>query len=230
MDLHIINMETGIPTFETNRGRSWIDLTLCNGKMTRNTERWSCGEEESCADHKIICFDIVSKDSEVNTTQFFRKRYKTNVDKWGIFEHKLVQNLTENFECWTNNDMECNNDLSQKIKQCTDIGEATHKFTSAIQAACDTSFQVLRPGKRAIRERSLPWWSSELSILRKRALVMRRRYQRTKNDADQRQERRQQYQESNRIYQVKLREAKISSWKDFCSRTHNSNPCNSVYQ
>jgi phage anti-repressor protein len=27
-DLHIINMETGIPSFETNRGHSWIDLTV----------------------------------------------------------------------------------------------------------------------------------------------------------------------------------------------------------
>jgi len=82
--------------------------------------------------------------------------------------------------------MECDNALSQKVKQCTDIGEVTHKFTMAIQAACDASLQILRPGKRAIRERSVPWWSSELSTLRKRALAMRRRYQRTKNDADQR--------------------------------------------
>ena len=32
-DLHIINTETGIPSFETNRGRSWIYLTLCNSKL-----------------------------------------------------------------------------------------------------------------------------------------------------------------------------------------------------
>jgi ribonuclease HI len=229
-DLHIINTETGIPTFETNRGRSWIDLTLCNGKTALITERWTCGEEESCADHKIISFNIVSKESGGNTTQFSRKRYKTKVDKWGTFEHKLVHNLTETFECWTTNDTECDNALSQKVKQCTDIGEATHKFTSAIQAACDATFQVLRPGKRAIRERSVPWWSSELSVLRKRALAMRRRYQRTKNDADRRQERRQQYQESNRAYQAKLREAKISSWKEYCSSTQSPNPWNSVYR
>jgi hypothetical protein len=62
----------------------------------------------------------------------------------------------------------------------------------------------MRPGKRAIRERSVPSWSSDLSIHRKRALALRRRYQRTKNNADHRQQRRQQYQESNRIYQAKL--------------------------
>jgi hypothetical protein len=65
-DLHIINAETGVPTFGKIGGRSWIDLTLCNDKLPRNTEKWTCGEEESCADHKLICFDIVSKDSVGN--------------------------------------------------------------------------------------------------------------------------------------------------------------------
>jgi len=27
-DLHIVNTDTSIPLFETNRGRSWIDLTV----------------------------------------------------------------------------------------------------------------------------------------------------------------------------------------------------------
>jgi len=59
---------------------------------------------------------------------------------------------------------------------------------------------------------------------------MRRRYQRTRDDADLRQERRLQYQEGNRTYQAKLREAKLKSWKEFCSRTQNSNPWNWVYR
>ena len=58
---------------------------------------------------------------------------------------------------------------------------------------------------------------------------MRRRYQRNTNDADLRQERRLQYEESNRTYQAKLRQAKLKSWKDFCSGTQSSNPWNSVY-
>jgi hypothetical protein len=57
---------------------------------------------------------------------------------------------------------------------------------------------------------------------------MRRRYQRTTNDADLRQERRLRYQESNRTYLAKLREAKLKSWKVFYSGTQSSNPWNSV--
>jgi hypothetical protein len=168
-DLHIINTETGIPSFETNRGRSWIDLTLCNSKLTQNVSRWTCGEEESCADHKIICFDIESRSFEENAKHILRKRYNTKVDNWGTFERNLVKNVVMNFECWTNphNLTECDKTLSQKVKHCTDI-EVIHKLTSAITAACDASFQVLRPGKRASKERSVPWWNEELTTLRKK--------------------------------------------------------------
>ena len=63
-----------------------------------------------------------------------------------------------------------------------------------------------------------------------KALANRRRYQMTTNDADLRQERRQQYQGSNRTHQAKLREAKLKSWKDFCTGTQCSNPWISVYR
>jgi tRNA A37 threonylcarbamoyladenosine synthetase subunit TsaC/SUA5/YrdC len=34
-DLLLMNEETSIPTFETIRGRSWIDLTLCNNILAQ---------------------------------------------------------------------------------------------------------------------------------------------------------------------------------------------------
>ena len=55
-DLFIINEANDTPTFETNRGHSWIDLTICNNILAQKTWEWTCGEEESCADHKIIFF------------------------------------------------------------------------------------------------------------------------------------------------------------------------------
>lgn len=231
-DLLIINEETGIPSFETNRGRSWIDLTLCNRKLAQKTRRWTCGEEESCSDHKIIFFDIEVMDDGGNATQHFRKRYNTKVDNWGTFVHNLALNLVTNFNCRTNTDnlAACDKALSQKVKLSSDTGEIIHKLTSAITAACDASFQVLRPGKRTTKKRSVPWWTNELTTLRKKAVAMRRRFQRTKNDANLRQERRLQYNESNRTYQARLREEKLKSWKDYCSSTQNSNPWNAVYR
>jgi hypothetical protein len=169
--------------------------------------------------------------NEDNATHHFQKRYNTKGDNWGTFVHNLVQNLVKNFDCRTNpnNLTACDKALSQRVKLCTDTGEVIHKFTSAITAACDASFQVLRPGKRASKEQSVPWWTSELTTLCKKALAMRRRFQRTKNDANLKQDRRIQYVEGNRTYQAKLQEVKLKSWKDFCSRTQSSNPWNLVY-
>jgi len=49
-----MNEETGIPTFETIRRRSWIDLTLCNNILAQKFRGWTCGENESCYDHNLI--------------------------------------------------------------------------------------------------------------------------------------------------------------------------------
>jgi hypothetical protein len=168
-DLLILIKETGIPSFETNRGCSWIELTLCTSKLAQKTRRWTFGEEESCADHKIIFFDIETISNEGNATHHFRKCYNTKGDNWGTFVHNLVQNLVKNSDCQTNpnNLKACDKALSQSVKLCT-ATEVIHKLSLAVTAACDVSFQVLRPGKRASKERSVPWWTNKLTTLQKK--------------------------------------------------------------
>jgi len=167
-DLHIVNTDTSIPSLENNRGRSWIDLTLCDSKL--NIRRWTCEEEESCADNNIICFDIESRGIEENAKEFVWKRYNTNVENWCTFERNLDKNLIRTVECRADlhNLTMCDKSLSRKVKICTEIRVVLHKLTSAITAACDATFQVLKPGKRACKERSVPWWNEELTTLRKK--------------------------------------------------------------
>jgi hypothetical protein len=64
----LINEDSDIPTFETIRGRSWIDLTICNKILAQYTRGWSCGDEESCSDHKLISFGIELGESRGNVT------------------------------------------------------------------------------------------------------------------------------------------------------------------
>ena len=117
----------------------------------------------------------------------------------------------------------CDQALSQKVKLRTDTGEVIYKYTSAITAVCEASFQVLRTGNAHLRNEACHGGITKLQHFAKKTIAMRRRYQRTRDDADLRQERRLQYQEGNRTYQAKLREAKLKSWKDFCSRTQSFN-------
>jgi hypothetical protein len=66
------------------------------------------------------------------------------------------KNLIEKVDCledirdWTARD----NGISQKIKQHPNTDLVIQKFTSAITAACDTTFQVTKPGNQAAKKRS----------------------------------------------------------------------------
>jgi FKBP-type peptidyl-prolyl cis-trans isomerase len=49
--------------------------------------------------------------------------------------------------------------------------------------------------KKANSHKTVPWWMEELTIMRKRMNALRRRYQRTRNNTDLREQRRSQYLE-----------------------------------
>ena len=113
-----MNADSDVPTFESTRGRSWIDLTLCNSTLAQKIRGWTCGEEVSCADHNIIFFEIDSWANGKWTKQYTAKRYIMKAEKWEPFTHNLEKNPTEEFDCaedirdWTARD----NEISQKIK------------------------------------------------------------------------------------------------------------------
>ena len=60
--------------------------------------------------------------------------------------------------------------------------------------------------------------------------ALRRRYQRTLNNEDLRSERKLQYNEGKRQYQLKLKDEKFKSWQKYCSSTEESNPWNAIYK
>jgi hypothetical protein len=51
--LHILNEERTITTFQSNGGESNIDLTIANNKMLANILNWEISGEESASVHKF---------------------------------------------------------------------------------------------------------------------------------------------------------------------------------
>jgi hypothetical protein len=77
------------------------------------------------------------------------KRYFTKADKWGTFVNILAKNLLGNFDCRNcTNDLTSDNALSRKVELCSNTGLVIHKFTAAIMAICNATFQVSRPSTR----------------------------------------------------------------------------------
>jgi hypothetical protein len=182
-DLLVMNEKMKVPTFESNSGRSWIDLTICNNILAQNIRRWTCGEEESCSDHKIILFDIEGGISSANTFNHTQKQYLTKAADWGKFAN-LVSNMQSGFNCLsdTSDLTQCDQELGEIVKQHTNIDWLVEKYTSIVTETCSAVFKVSRAGNRVTKGTSVPWWTSELTVLRKRTLALRRRYQRTTNN------------------------------------------------
>jgi len=74
------------------------------------------------------------------------------------------------------NHTKCDEELGEKVKRSTDTEELMSKFTSIITATCDAAFKVPRARDRDTKGRGVPWWTSELTILQKPALALRRKY------------------------------------------------------
>jgi hypothetical protein len=68
-------------------------------------------------------------------------------------------------------------------------------------------------------------------VLRKRTNALRRRCQRTTNNENVRQERKEKYFDGRREYEGKMQEAKLKSWKTLgCTINDGVNPWNIVYK
>jgi hypothetical protein len=80
------------------------------------------------------------------------------------------------------------------------------------------------------KHKTVPWWTEDLTITRKRVNAFRRKYQRTKNNDILHDQRQNEYHLEKVQYQVKIKNAKIQSWKQYCNKVSSTNPWNIAYK
>ena len=56
------------------------------------------------------------------------------------------------------------------------------EYEDILNAACKTNFKTRKLTQKLITEKSVPWWSDEQTILRKKINALKRWYQRTRLD------------------------------------------------
>jgi hypothetical protein len=112
----------------------------------------------------------------------------------------------------------------------TDIEKKTEEFHEVLKLACSKSFRTQRATKKAMPNKSVPWWTEELTIMRKILNALRRMYQRTRNNEELREERKTQYLEGKARYAATTKKGKISPRKEYCNMTSSTNPWNEVYK
>jgi len=135
------------------------------------------------------------QDKPINNTENMGLRYIIKNKEYGTFEAILASNKTTTFNCENRKEdlEEIDQELCNKIHLYEDVDELVDTAFSCVTAACNAAFKVSRVLKRSITKPAVPWWTEELTVLRKRTNALRRRYQCTTNDENLRQERKEMY-------------------------------------
>jgi len=119
--------------------------------------------------------------------------------------------------------------LASQVKKLDDIEIAVDLFQEPFTLTCKKSFKIRQATKKTTKDKSIPWWTEELTLMRKRINALRRRYQRTTNIQNLRESRKNQYHEEKTISRSN-KNGNIESWKEFCKLTSSTNPWNAVYK
>lgn len=218
LNFHILNQGTEA-TFDTIRGgkryTSWVDLTACSSDMLGRIENWKVNGEIINSDHKAILFQInlnIIKALEIKRTT---RLYNTKKANWCQFREKLTSIWNEN----NINSHEIGN-IDSKLK----LEAVTVKITKAIINTCDKCIPKISNNKR----RGLPWWTRELSQMKKDVLTKKRRI--TYAASVRRAWVVEEYLQAKINYLKNVKEAQTSSWKRFCEKQSNESMWDGIYR
>ena len=120
--------------------------------------------------------------------------------------------------------------MSKRANEGTYIEKLIEEFHEVLKAACDESFRKHQGTRKTLNNRSVPWWTEELTVMRKRTNALRRRFQRTRNNEGLMEQRKTSYLEEKVRYEATIKREKIHSWKEYCNLTTSTNPWNEVYK
>ena len=118
--------------------------------------------------------------------------------------------------------------ISLQIANTEDMEDIVNKFSEALMTAFDKSFKRGRALMETNKHKTVPWWTEDITIARKRVNAFRRKYQRTKNNNNVREQRQTAYKVEKAQYQAKIKNAKIQPWKEYCNKVSSTNLWNIV--
>jgi hypothetical protein len=90
--------------------------------------------------------------------------------------------------------------LSTRATKELHVDKLVDEFYEVPEEACRSSFQTTRALRLKTGRRTVPWWSEELTTMRKWLNALRRRFQRTKDNDELRTQCRAQYTEAKTNY------------------------------
>jgi len=136
--------------------------------------------------------------------------YITNKNSLAKFQGNVQQIVMT--QQGKNHDTETENleeTFSSIITAELDIEKRIDEFGEVIKLACNKSFQKHGATKKITAHKTVPWWTQELTVLRKRTDAQSRLYQRTRNNDDLTEKRKAQYSEGKAKYAAPIKRKKL---------------------
>jgi ribonuclease HI len=190
-DLQILN-EGEEPTFVTSRSQQIIDITLANRMGAPLVSNWRVDDADSMSDHRYICFDVA-------VPKMGRVEYRNPKATDWIRYQQQVQHALAGYE-------------QQRIP-CERIEASVNSLQKIVVSACNSAcpLRVHKADKR------VPWWSKELTRLRRESRLAYRQARLTQQPEAWR-----RYRHPRNVYGNEIRSCQRKAWATFCSSVHST--------
>ena len=192
--LLVLNSSDSPPTFYSDHGDySWIDITAASPALVSHVAEWGVYPGiEVGSDHRLI-ITVIDQQAERAGMRETRNWRQTD---WQGFNRELFRSLDPT---------QCQGALLDALA----VDTAVEYLTSTIQGVIERTVP-----RRRICAYSRPWWTADLSDLRHRVAVTRRRWARTGRVVD-----REDFLFIRRLFRRTLVQAKLTSWRRLCDGT-----------
>ncbi|KAF8773449.1 Retrovirus-related Pol polyprotein type-1 like protein [Argiope bruennichi] len=208
-NLFVINEDCG-PTFCGSQGSSYIDVTVVGTDLLEDVSCWHLPTYDSLSDHKSIEFEVIL-DSHPPSKEGDNCTFHLKKANWKLFYNKSKYLLSS---------------IGNLIDSCQDpdtLHDLTDELISIIQKYCKMSIPIKKK-----KLHSVPWWTTEIDCMRKHVNAARRRFQKCKN-VTLKEIYKNKYNELRNKYNLKLLDAKLSSWKSFLDEINETNVWKKIY-
>jgi ribonuclease HI len=202
-NLEVINALDAPPTFVSDGGaQSWIDVTLATRSAALAMTDWRVNQDFfSGSDHRAICFSLTHAPVNQRT---YRCKDWGKVD-WTAFREAVAQGcrdraILQSLSRHPGSDERSTGELREEADS------AVASLTEVFQGAIDD----LVPEKR-ICWASKPWWSPQLTELRRHMKHLRNRADRLNTDHD-----RGLFRKARKAFTREVKKAKAAAWRRFC--------------
>ena len=209
-DLYIMNEESELTTFQSRKGSSNIDLTVVNNRLLKILYGWVISADNSCSDHNIIKFKIGHETNYGIQYNHNGPRNIKNEQNYDRFDKNLNDIVATKFQMENTEDLAgLDRDLAMHVTETRDIVSVVENLQKAITMSCNKSFKPRENTRKPTKQKPVPWWTKELTTKRKRLNALIRRYQRTKNNEELREYRKNIYYKEKLKYKSKIKKGKI---------------------